>query len=333
MNQYQTADAAFRAAEAIITAAEAEDRDLTKIEAAEFDATIARFEQLRDADALRTQHAGVIPSATGGITLARALFGDPTERRDLFAYSTGGTAVTRTEYAPVIWEHLAGQSVVLNLPGITRYTTTESTFSFTGGTSFVTAAAVAEGGTASPADPGYVRNVITPAKYVASRKVSEEFWADAGEPIRAQIATNLVRSLGLQISKDLLEGSGSPGIEGIASLSGVGTVDASGGTATNLSFFAQAMSTAMAANASPTAWVMAPEMYRAMVALTEGTASNRPLLTPSSNAGGAVAAIGADHADLLAGYEAERLAAWNRTRQRLADYRRRRAEELDRRLA
>lgn len=149
---------------------------------------------------------------------------------------------------------------------------------------------VAEGDEINASDATITETLVRPAKLAAltivSRELAEDSSPSATEVVGAGLARDLARKLDAAFFTDVAE----PAPRGLATLTGVTTVEA--GTLTDLDPFAEALSEAERYGAEITSFVVGPDLALAVQRLKAGTGSNAPLLGLDATAGTARQILG-----------------------------------------
>lgn len=275
------------AADAILTRAADELRDLTADESRDYQSRVADTREVDDriedllADQVRELRASTARTTApiefrGGHALAaelRALAGTG---------STNGGAFTPGDFPAFFFDKLAAASVGLR-SGFRVIRTVRDSLVVPRWTADTTAAWYSEGGTISSSDATADQITATPRKLAALQAVSNEALADSNPALLDVIAAGLVRSIGAKLDLGFYEGSGTPPeIRGLKNVVGIGS-DALGTTdgavPTSLDEIADAIGALAAANANPGAVVMHPRTWTTLSKLKElTTGSNKALL-------------------------------------------------------
>jgi HK97 family phage major capsid protein len=239
-------------AKGILDAAEAENRDLTAEERANFDKASTDLDEIRanidaiataeqrnrDAEAAFTR-IGVQPAERADRNLTdefRSLarrevdtFGisqrdlqTAIQARDLTKGSaTAGGNTVPTNFAGMLWEHLietatiAGVATVFNTAGGENFEVPITTTHATG-------ALITEGSTLTESDAAFAKRTLGAYKYAYSFQVSSELLADEGVDLTAYFARQAGTAVGNALGADLAVGNGSSKPSGVVQTSTLG---------------------------------------------------------------------------------------------------------------
>ena len=229
----------------------------------------------------RTEQRSFVPESqhSSGIPKKGGLFG--LELRALAESSGVGAVLAPDQWGPGFFDLLAAQSVALR-SGIRVIRTDRDVVHVPHILADPAAAWTAEAAPIAPSDPNYADLVATPRKLATLQTISNELIADSNPDIVKLLEQQVTRALALKFDLGVFEGTGTaPEIRGLAHVAGIQTAALSAAM-TNLDAFAVAISALEAANATATAIVMAPGIWAALMALKEGTGSNKSLLQNSS---------------------------------------------------
>ena len=270
------------AADALITRAAEEQRDLTADELSEYSSHLGeereaadRIEQL-NADAIEELRAAVARTPETRAELGSLLL------RAIDESSGAGAAFTPTEFATSFFDALTPQSVGL-ASGFTVVTTTRDSLSVPRWLSDTTTNYVAEGQPITSTDADADSVVATPYKFAGLQTISNEALADSSPSLGAQIAAGLTRSMALTLDNQFFNGSpvaitGLMENPDVQHLTGVAIPD-------DLDDIADALEALETANATPTAIYMHPTMWGHYRKVKETVDSVKPLLQDSAGSG------------------------------------------------
>ena len=138
---------------------------------------------------------------------------------------------------------------------------------------------VAENTTIPLTDPTTDELVITPKKVAGRTQISNEAAADTTPAVADQVGNSLARSIAKKVDAAFFGNTVANGPSGLLSVSGVSVVDTGPvSTIINLDVFHQAKANALAAGATITVWLLAPDVALQLSKAKQGTASNVGLL-------------------------------------------------------
>lgn len=277
------------AADAILTRAQEDGRDLDSQEARDYAAQIGEVRAVDDRiESLLADQVAELRAATartqapienrGGVLLAA----------EVRALTTGTpSSFSPGEYAGYFVDKLSAASVALR-SGVRVIRTSRDSLVIPRWTTDTTAAWTDEAGTISSSDAAADSITATVRKLAALQQVSNESLADSNPSLLDAVSAGLVRSVGLAFDLGFFEGTGSaPAIRGLKNVSGI-TLDSSLGAAgsvpANLDAIAGAIGTLLAANAGDPVVVMHPRTWGTLLKLKDLTSgSNKPLLSDATS--------------------------------------------------
>lgn len=270
----------------LITRAADEQRDLTGDEFGEHrDASAQlrevddRIEQVRDDELRELRAAAARPAGQPANALGEWL------TRAITGASGAGAAFTPTEFPATFFDKLSAASVGLS-SGFSVISTDRDSVTIPRWTADPTAGWVAEAGTISSTDANGDSVTATPRKLAGLQRTSNETLADSNPSLYERIAAGLVRSIALKADLGFFEGSGTaPEIRGLKNVVGIGAVSmgTNGAIPTTLDPFADAIGTAVEANANPSVIVMHPRTWRTLSKIKEVSGSAVPVLMADGN--------------------------------------------------
>lgn len=289
MNRYSTADAAIRAAEAILTRAESEGRDLTPAEDAAWDDALAQSRKLRLAEETRAAHSATIGSNDREQREAlRALVRGEIESAtfELRALSTSVNSVPVT-FADFIVEAMTTVNPVFAVAsnaGAVITTSSGEGLRIPKVTADPASAWIAEAGTASVTDPTISSTVMNAYKLTVLARVSDELLAD--NAIAGGLESLLGRAAGRSIG--LAAGSAFTLGTGTVQPTGFMTAISASSTASGTPFFAAddlvtALYTLPVEYRADAVWMTSNSGLQKLAKLRD--ANGNPLWFPSTVAG------------------------------------------------
>jgi HK97 family phage major capsid protein len=210
---------------------------------------------------------------------AGTLFG--IELRALAEGAGAGAIIAPDQWGPGFFDLLAAQSVALR-SGIRVIRTERDVVHVPHVVADPAANWTAEAATITPSDPNYEDIVSTPRKLATLTTISNELIADSQPDVVELLSMQVARALALKYDLGVFEGSGTPPeIRGLKNITGIQTAALTGALA-DLDPFATAITALATFNATATAIVMHPRTWGQLMALKEGTASNKALLQDSA---------------------------------------------------
>lgn len=145
----------------------------------------------------------------------------------------------------------------------------------------------AENSTIALTDPSNDEIVVTPKKVAGLTQISNEAAADTTPAVADQVGNSLARSIAKKIDAAFFGNTVANGPSGLLSVSGISTIDTGPvASITNLDNFHTAKANALAAGATITVWLVAPDVALALSKAKQGTASNVGLLDATGVADG-----------------------------------------------
>ncbi|WP_406349483.1 phage major capsid protein [Streptomyces sp. NBC_00144] len=204
--------------------------------------------------------------------------------------ATGASSVLPPEYGQLVEKPAEAMSVAF-LAG-TRISTAGHSFIVPVLGTDVTATAVAEGATITATDVGFDPVTVVPAKFASLTVVSSEMASDSNPATSEIVGRSAARAISNAVDKAFLTSQSSPNPAGLATLTGISTVDAPAAF-TDVDPFEEAVSLSEAAGGRITGWVMnaaAALELRTLKVLASG--SNQALLNSDLTADGRSTLLG-----------------------------------------
>jgi HK97 family phage major capsid protein len=271
------------AADALITRAADEQRDLTPDEFRSHADTLGQLREVDDrVETLRDDEVRELRAAAARPAVGAA--GDQAGEMLMRAISEAsgiGAAATPPEYAASFWDRLVPQSVLLQ-SGVQVVQTSRDSLVIPRITADPSAAWTSEGATITASDPGADTLTATPRKLAALVRAGNESLADSSPSIGEMLNRQMARSLALSFDLGAFEGSGTaPAIRGLKNVVGIqatSTAGANGALLADLDLIADALGLLDAANAAGGAIVMHPRTWAKLSKIKELTGSVVPLL-------------------------------------------------------
>jgi len=242
-------------AKGILDAADAENRDLSAEERANFDKANADLDELRsqiDAiaeaearnrdleatfDRLGTKSEPAVRNITEQfrtskvVEIAQRDLSDAIQSRDLTKGSaTAGGNTVPTSFAGLFWEHLIESAAIVDVATVFN-TAGGETLEVPVTTTHSTAALITEGSTLTESDAAFAKRSLGAYKYAYSFQVSTELLNDTGVDLTGYFARQAARAVGNALGADLAIGNASSKPSGVVQTASTGKT----GTTTGIS--------------------------------------------------------------------------------------------------